>query len=150
MTPGAVPRVVVDTSVIVGLVLRDEPWHLQSVGFLRDAARHGFTLAVAPTLRHELRHGLVRAARRGRIDWDEIPRALRAIDALDLATPEAPYPDGALLGLCRAHALGWGDAHVTHLAMVTSSVLVTADDRLIRSLHGVDVWVERIGDRSLD
>lgn len=149
MSPGS-GTVVVDSSVVLALVLPDEPIHRRASAFVGDAVERSIRLVAAANFGFEVRHGLVRACHRGRLPWRAVAVALRAVDALAIEAVVATPPDDALLGLCRRHGLSWGDAHHVHLAVSLGAPLVTADGRLVRSLRGSGAWVEDLADRPGD
>lgn len=141
--------VVLDSSVLVGLVLQDETWHLRAHVVLRDVAMDLLQPTIAPNARFEIRNALVSAARRRRIAWEDVPRALVIIDELRLPVSQIDFRDADLLALCRKHGLAWGDAHHVFLAQRTRAALLTADVRLVRTLAHAPVWVECIADRPM-
>ena len=149
MSPGFT-AVVVDSSVVLALVLPDEPIHGRASAFVRDAAERSVRLVAAPNFGFEVRHGLVRACHRGRLQWRAVAVALRAIDALAIEATVVASHDDELLAFCRRHRLSWGDAHHVHLAAVLGAPLVTADGRLARSLRGSATWVEDLANRPDD
>src|SRR3972149_929538 len=59
---------------------------------------------------------------------------------------EVPAED-QLLALCRGLGLGWADAHLAELAIRLQLPLITADQRLVRTLADAPIWVEWLGDR---
>ena len=140
-------KVVLDSGVLVGLVLADEPWHVRAHEVLRDVAAGLLVPMVAPNVRFDVRNALVRAARRGRIAWERVIPGLTAIDALRLPVGRIAYLDQDLVELCRSLGLAWGDAHPVLLAQRYGAALVTADRRLVRTLERVPIWVESIADR---
>ena len=142
--------IVLDSSVLVAFGLPDERWHATAVSVLRDVARGALHPLIAPNVRFEVRSGITRAARRGRIDWDRVDRIIAEIDALGLPVSQVTYRYSELLPLCRSLGVTWADAHHVHLAMGTNAPLVTADLRLVRALAGSRVWVESIADRPMD
>lgn len=144
----SLPRpVVLDTSVVLAWLLDDEEFHRQARAVADDIAEGGLEPVAAPNLRFELRHGLVRAARRGRLAWTTIGRRLVAVEAMAIGVPAVALEDEPLLKLCHRRSLGWGDAHHALLARRLGRPLVTADRRLVDHLSGSDVWVEWLGDR---
>lgn len=142
-----VRRVALDSSVVLAWVLPDEPWHAQANAISADITAGLLDPVGASNLRFEVRHGLVRAVRRGRMDWDAVRAALVAIDAVSVGSPDIAYQDKDLLRLCRSHGIGWGDAHHAHLAARLEVPLLTADTRLVNAMRGSHVWVESIADR---
>jgi len=151
MSPASRPRpVVLDTSVAIAWLLQDEPLRAAALG-IADSIRSGaLEPIVASNFGFELRHSLVRSARRERIGWELIPQALASIERLRLATPPIGYPDESLLELCRTQRVTWGDAHHAWLALRSARPLVTADQRLVRALDGSGIWVAHLGDLRLD
>ncbi len=143
-------EVVLDASIAIAWSLADEPWHKQAIAVARDIATDRLGVAVAPNFGFEVRHGLIRAVRRGRLDWPAFLPRVQAINALDLPVPIATLLDAELTSLCREHGLSWGDAHHALLASSLARPLLTADRRLIASLEDSGIWVEFIGDRPLD
>jgi predicted nucleic acid-binding protein len=139
-----------DTSMVAGAVLRDEPWHRQAVAMLRSVAEGEIDGLVAPTFAFELRSTLVRAAQRGRITWDGATRAIATLESMELRVTTVPLDDDDLLGACERYGLSWADAYPALTALRLKIPLVTADARLIRALRDSDVWVESILDRPTD
>lgn len=145
---GPEPRVaLLDTSMVAGAVLPDEPWHAQAVATLRSVAEGQIEGVVAPTFAFELRSTLVRAAQRRRITWEGAAQAIATLDAMELLTATVPLEDADLLEVCRRYGISWADANPVLVAIRMAIPLVTADTRLVRALQGSDVWVESILDR---
>lgn len=140
---------VLDSSVVVAWILGDEAWTDRALEMAADTALGVIEPVVAPNLHFEVRGALVRAARRGRIDWDAILPRLASLDGMSLGRADVDFADGELLRLCRAYQLSWGDAHHVLVAERLSLPLVTADDRLIRALAGSAIWIESISSRPL-
>ena len=143
-------EVVLDSSIAIAWSLGDEPWHRQAMAVARDIATDRLGVAVAPNFGFEVRHGLIRAVRRGRLDWPAFLPRVQAIDALDLSIPITRLLDAELRSLCREYGLSWGDTHHALLASSLACPLLTADRRIMASLEDSGIWVEFIGDRPLD
>ena len=142
-------RIVLDSSVLISIGLQDEAWHGRAVALMRDVGRGALHALAAPNLRFEVRSGFVRAARRGRIDWQRVGPLIAEIDALELPVPRVTYQDRELMDLCRLFGVTWADAHHVRLALHSGAPLVTADLRLVRILRDTQVWVESIADRPM-
>ncbi|MFN8619118.1 MAG: type II toxin-antitoxin system VapC family toxin [Chloroflexota bacterium] len=137
--------VVLDASVQMGWLVPDEPWHAAALAIASEIATGNLDAAAAPNLRFEVCNALVKAARRGRLGWDEVDRLLLELDELALEVAPAPHPRD-VLAVCREYRLGWGDAHHALLARRLGRPLLTADRRLVDALRGSDIWVEWILD----
>lgn len=127
----------IDSSVVVAWVLPDEAAHAAATRLMVSVANGEIEPVFAAHLRFEVRNGLVRAARRGRIVWDDLPFWLDAIDALEAPTIALSVSDAPVLAIARAHHLGWSDAHWVEIASRLDLPLVTADMRLLRSVPDV-------------
>lgn len=78
-------EVVVDTGVVVAWLLMDEDAQDAAVAF-RERVVHGeLEPVVAGHFDFELRSALMQAARRACMAWDEVPRAVSAIEALEMS-----------------------------------------------------------------
>jgi predicted nucleic acid-binding protein len=129
-----VSDVLVDSSVLVALLLVDEPAHGPARRFRETLLADDRDPVVAAHCRFEVRHALVRAARQGRVEWEAIPGMLAAVDAVGWTEVELSEEDRPVLDLARMHQLSWGDAHWVEVAARLDLPLVTADQRLIRSV----------------
>lgn len=127
-------NVVIDSSVAIAWVLEDEPAHDAAVRFMGALGDGVFDPVFAAHFRFELRHALVRAARRGRLEWADLPRWLEALDALEATIAALSEIDEPVLELARRHQLTWSDAHWVEISARLDIPLVTADLRLIRSV----------------
>lgn len=141
--------VALDSSVTLAWLLRDEGLQEHALAFKADFEAGRLMPIGAAPLRFELRNGLVKGARQGRIPWDAIPHGLVAFDRWRIPI-EPPAADERLLWLCREYGLGWADAHWADAAHRLGVPLITADQRLVRALRGTPIWVEWLGDRPLD
>lgn len=126
--------VVVDSSVLGAWMLGDEPAHDAAVRFVHALGDGTFDPVFAAHFRFEVRHAVVRAARRGRVDWADLPTLLNALDALEATIAPLSEDDEPVLDLARRHQLTWGDANWVEVAIRGDLPLVTADRRLIRSV----------------
>ena len=129
-----VSDVVIDSSVAIAWVLADEPAHGDALRFMEALSDGTFDPVVAGHFRFEIRHALVRAARRGRVEWADLPTWLAALDALEARTAPLSDADAPVLELAQNHQLTWSDAHWVETAIRLDLPLVTADLRLIRSV----------------
>jgi len=142
--------VVLDTSVVLGWLHQQEPWHAQAMGLMQDVAAGTLEAWVAPTFRFELTNSLVRDVGRGRLDWQGVDVRLARVDMFRLPVDCQPVERTDLLAICRAYGLRWPDAHHVLVAVRHGLPLITADQRLVATLRGKPVWVESILDRPLD
>ena len=126
--------IVVDTSVLGAWILPDEPAHAAAVRFVDAFADGTYDPVFAAHLGFEVRHALVRAARRGRIDWTDLPRWLDTLDALGATIAPLSVDDQPVLDLARRHQLTWSDANWVDVAISGDLPLVTADLRLMASV----------------
>jgi len=129
-----VSDVIIDSSVAIAWVLEDEPAHDAAVQFMDALGDGTFDPVIAAHFRFEVRHALVRAARRGRVDWADLPRWLEALDALEATVVALSEVDEPVLDLARRHQLTWSDANWVEVAARLDIPLLTADVRLIRSV----------------
>lgn len=142
--------VVLDASIEVGWLLPDEPWHAAALAVAERIAEGSLEAVVAQNTRFEVCNALVKAARRGRIGWGRVALRVAELDAMSIRVHEESFSIEALLGVCREHHLGWGDAHHALLARRLNAPLMTADHRLLRALQDSDIWVESILDQPED
>lgn len=138
--------VALDSSVILAWLLEDEGLRRQALAVRADVEAGRLRPVGAAPLPFELRNGLVKGARHGRIGWADVAPEIATLAALRVPIIP-PADDGRLLGLCRDHGLGWADAHWIDLAIRLDVALVTADHRLARQMRGGPAWVEWLGDR---
>jgi len=142
-------RAVLDASAVLAAFLTDEGLRPHALHVLSEVNAGRLQPIAAAPFPFEVRNGLVRASRRNRFEWDRVPAVVREIESY--LWPIAPAPrDADLLVLCRALGLGWADAHWVHLAAEVGVALITADQRLARSVPPEVAWVEWLGDRPLD
>ena len=126
--------VLIDSSVAVAWALADEPAHEAATRIIDEIGDGTFQPVVAGHFRFEVRNALTRAARGGRISWDDVRLWLKALDALDSTVVPLTEDDRPVLTLAERYGLTWGDAHWVDLAMRLDLPLVTADLRLARSI----------------
>jgi len=141
-----VPPVALDSSVVLAWILDDEGLRDQAIAVRTDIELGRLTPVGATPLPFELRSGLVKGARRGRVAWQAIPDELAAFERWRVRV-EPPPAEEQLLALCRDLGLGWADAHLAELAIRLQLPLITADQRLVRTLADAPIWVEWLGDR---
>lgn len=125
---------VIDSSVLGAWVIDDEPAHDAAKRFMHLVGAGDIEPLLAEHCRFEVRHALVRAARRGRVAWEELPRWFKALDALEATIVPLAETDRPVLALARRHQLTWSDAHWVEISARLDVPLVTADLRLIRSV----------------
>lgn len=141
--------VALDSSVVLAWLLEDEGLRRHALSLRADLeARRLAPLGAAPLL-FELRNGLVKGARQGRIAWEAIGPEIAAFERWRVPIEPAPS-DGRLIELCREFGLGWADAHWVELSLRLGVPVVTADRRLARQMATGPAWIEWIGDRPLD
>ena len=138
--------VVVDSSVAVAWALPDEHLHPAAIRVIDQLGVGRLEPFVAGHFAFEVRHGLVRAARAGRLAWSTIPDWIGAIDDLDATIVPLLDDDEVILGLAREHGLTWGDAHWVHTAAQLDLPLLTADRRLARAVPDDVAIVVYLGD----
>jgi len=126
--------IVVDSSVLGAWMMADEPAHGAAIRLMDRIGDGELEPVLAGHVRFEVRHALVRAARRGRIDWADVPHWFKALDALEAVIASLTDDDAPVLALARQHQLTWSDAHWVETAIRYDLPLVTADLRLIRSV----------------
>lgn len=126
--------VLVDSSVLVAAVLEDEVDHGVAVRFFQRMADDGLEPLIAAHGRFEVRHAIVSAAQHGRLAWEDVRVRLGLLDALDPTVVPLSPVDRPVLRLAEAHRLTWADANWVEIAARLDLPLVTADQRLIRSV----------------
>jgi predicted nucleic acid-binding protein len=129
-----VNAVVIDSSVLGAWMIDDEPAHEAAVRFIAGVADGAIEPVLAEHCRFEVRHALVRAARRGRVAWVDLPRWFDALDALEATIAPLAEQDEPVLALAERLQLTWSDAHWVEIAARLDLPLLTADLRLIRSV----------------
>lgn len=139
-------HVVVDTSVAVAWVLRDEATHDAAVRVRRLIADGEIEPNVAGHFGFEVRSAVVRAARRGRIGWQSVEARVRAIEATEPTRHPLGEYDRQLVGLCHDLRISWADAHWIALAARLDVPLVTADERLMRTVPDDVAIVVSVGE----
>lgn len=138
--------VVLDSSVAVAWALPDEYLHPAAMRVMDQFGLGELEPFVAGHFAFEVRHGLVRAARAGRVGWSTIPSWIGAIDAVEATIVPLVDDDAMILRLARQHGLTWGDAHWVEVAMRLDLPLVTADRRLARAIPDEVAIVIYVGD----
>lgn len=101
---------------------------------------------VAEHFGFEVRHALIRAARRGRIDWPEVRVAFATLEAFEPKVVPLRRRDDPIVDLVERLGLSWGDAHWVDVAMRLDLPLVTADLRLARAVPDDVAIVVYLGD----
>lgn len=125
---------VIDSSVLGAWLIDDELAHDAAKRFMDLVGAGDIEPILAEHCRFEVRHALVRAARRGRVAWDDLPRWFDAIDAVEATVAPLSETDRPVLTLAQRHQLTWSDAHWVEISARLDLPLVTADLRLIRSV----------------
>jgi len=125
---------VIDSSVLGAWLIDDEQAHEAAKRFMDLVGAGAIEPILAEHCRFEVRHALVRAARRGRITWDDLPEWFEAIDALEATVASLSETDRPVLVLAQRYQLTWSDAHWVEISARLDVPLVTADLRLIRSV----------------
>jgi predicted nucleic acid-binding protein len=123
-------EVIVDTGVVVAWLLLDEDAHHAAVALRERIVQGELEPVVAGHFDFELRSALMQAARRARMAWEEVPRAVSAVGALEMSQRRLSTDDEALLALCRDYGISWADAHWVQLARSEDLAMVTTDVRL--------------------
>jgi predicted nucleic acid-binding protein len=115
-------------------MIDDEPAHEAAVRFIAAVGEGAIEPVLAEHCRFEVRHALVRAARRGRVAWSDLPQWFDALDALEAMIAPLAEKDEPVLALAQGLQLTWSDAHWVEIAARLDLPLLTADLRLIRSV----------------
>jgi predicted nucleic acid-binding protein len=140
-----VRSVVVDSSLALKWFLADEPGRDEAL-IVRDALVHAEVEALAPSqLSLELASGLVKAARRGRLDFAQIPDALAAFGRLEIVRVDAHSVLGRAARLAIELGLSVHDASFLASAIAGSAKLITADRPFYEKamVAGYDaIWLE--------
>ncbi len=138
-------KYVLDASVAVSLVLRDEPFHLHAIGLFERFAKHELGLVTVPLLIFEVANALWKAARLGRIELNDALEAIRKI--AELRIPSRYVDPEAMLKLAHRYGRTVYDAAYLALAECEGAPLVTADKRLYNALDGkfdLIAWIESV------
>jgi predicted nucleic acid-binding protein len=138
--------VVVDSSVAVAWMLADEQLHEPARRFRATLAAGDREPIVAEHFGFEVRHALIRAAHRGRIDWSEVRAAFATLEAFEPKVVPLRRRDDPIVDLVERLGLTWGDAHWVDAAMRLDLPLVTADLRLARAVPDQVAIVVYLGD----
>lgn len=138
--------VVIDSSVAVAWMLADEPLHEHARRFRATLEAGERDPIVAEHFGFEVRHALIRAARRERIAWPEIREGFAALDAFEPRLVPLRRRDDPILDLVQRFGLTWGDAHWVDVAMRLDLPLLTADLRLARAIPDDVAIVVYLGD----
>lgn len=141
-----VTDVVVDSSVAVAWMLADEALHESARRFRATLATGDREPMVAEHFGSEVRHALIRAGRRGRIDWPEVRAAFATLEGFAPKVVPLGRRDDPIVDLVERFELSWGDAHWVDVAMRLDLPLVTADLRLARSVPDEVAIVVYLGD----
>lgn len=126
--------VVIDSSVLGAWMIEDEPAHDAALRLMSRVGDGAIEPVLAEHCRFEVRHALVRAARRGRIAWSDLPQWFATLDALEATIAPLAARDEPVLALARLYQLTWSDAHWVEVAVRLDLPLVTADRRLVHSV----------------
>ena len=126
--------VVIDSSVLGAWMIEDEPFHEAALRLMAAVGDGRIEPFLAGHCQFEVRHALVRAARRGRVAWADLPRWFDALDALEATIVPLADKDKPVLALAERFQLTWSDAHWVEISARLDIPLVTADFRLIRSV----------------
>lgn len=138
--------VVIDSSVAVAWMLADEPLHEAARRFRATFRTGGREPIVAEHFGFEVRHALIKAARRERIAWPEVREGFAAIEAFEPTVVPLRGRDDPVLDLAHELGLTWGDAHWIDVAMRLDLPLLTADLRLARAVPDELAIVVHLGD----
>lgn len=138
--------VVVDSSVALAWMLVDEPLHESARRFRATLEAGNREPIVAQHFGFEVRHGLIRAARRERIGWPEVRAAFATMDLFEPTVVPLRTRDDPVVDLVERLGLSWGDAHWVDVAMRLDLPLVTADLRLARAVPDKVAIVVYLGD----
>ncbi len=141
-----VTDVVIDSSVAAAWMLADEQLHEAARRFRTTLETGDREPIVAEHFGFEVRHALIRAARRGRIDWPQVRAAFTTLDAFEPKVVPRRRRDDTILDLVERLGLSWGDAHWVDVAMRLDLPLVTADLRLARAVPDDVAIVVYLGD----
>lgn len=115
-------------------MIEDEPFHDAALRLMAAVGDGRIEPLLAGHCEFEVRHALVRAARRGRVAWADLPRCFHALDGLEATIVPLAEKVEPVLALAERLQLTWSDAHWVEIAARLDIPLVTADLRLIRSV----------------
>jgi predicted nucleic acid-binding protein len=141
----AIPRLVVDASIVVKWTLDDEDHIAEARSILRQYQQGSIDIVVPEHLIHEVINTLVVGVRRGRISLTDAKSAVS--DVFLLAMPTASAAMLADSGFDYAFRYGptFYDAQYLALADLAGCPFVHADRRLHNTLAGRfprEVWIE--------
>lgn len=125
---------IIDSSVVGAWMIEDEPFHDAAMRLMAAVGDGRIEPFLAGHCQFEVRHALVRAARRGRVAWADLPRWFDTLDALEPTIVPLTEKVEPVLALAERFQLTWSDAHWVEIAARLDIPLVTADLRLIRSV----------------
>ena len=125
---------ILDSSVVGAWMIEDEPFHEAALRLMAAVGDGRIEPFLASHCQFEVRHALVRAARRGRVGWADLPLWFDAIDALEATIVPPAEKVGPVLALAERFQLSWSDAQWVEIAARLDIPLVTADLRLVRSV----------------
>jgi predicted nucleic acid-binding protein len=143
---GAIEQVV-DCSVALKWKLRQEPYHAEAVELLLDI-RAGIVEPIAPVIFvAEVGSALLRAARRGRLTFDEARQAIDDILGVNVSLVEVtPALAQRAFEIAWAHQQGFFDCLYLAVAEARGAEFWTGDQRLFHALAATFPFVRWVGD----
>jgi predicted nucleic acid-binding protein len=143
---GAIEQVV-DCSVALKWKLRQEPYHAEAVELLLDI-RAGIVEPIAPVIFvAEVGSALLRAARRGRLTFDEARQAIDDILGVNVSLVEVtPVLAQRAFEIAWAHQQGFFDCLYVAVAEARGAEFWTGDQRLSHALAATFPFVRWVGD----
>lgn len=138
-------RAVVDASVILKWYLLDEAHGAQALALLQQCTAGKLEILAPSLLMYELLNGLVIAARRARLDQNTISLSFKGFMSLGVRFYEVSFFAEKVLQYCRLYGRSVYDSSYLSLAEQEGVDLITADERLFKSVQKDLPWVRWIG-----
>jgi predicted nucleic acid-binding protein len=126
---------VIDASVALAAALL-EPLHPQALAVLEHSAATGSSCLCPDVFDTECAAGIVKAVRQGRLRKDLIERTWTQLADLPLERRSSRLVGSEALNIALGHGISAYDAMYVALSRMAGLPLVTADDRLVRTLSG--------------
>jgi len=139
-------RYVVDASVIVASLLRDEPYHPAAASLLDEFGKGRLDLLAVSLLRFEVANALWKAAMRGRVELDAVLEAAQRFEQFPILYHDVPVEE--IIKTAHDYDRTAYDAAYIVLARRENVPFVTADKRLYNALEGgfeMIRWIEEVG-----